>query len=884
MKLRQYQQDAVEGTFRVWENNRSALIVLPTGTGKTVVFAEIAKRVHDKTGKRIMVLAHREELIFQAKDKIHAVTGLEAHIEMGKYRVSGELFGHAPVIVSTVQTHTSGGDGGGRMTKFNPDEYGLVILDECFVAGTLVDGVPIEKIKLGCTVETHQGRGMVTHIFKNPAKELCKITTRKGREIVCTPNHPIWNGQKWVPASLLTKDTILATIMPLKGITDEKSNMFSMSESILPEIMEQSNDTVLLKRMHQDRISEKTKSCYSLLFNLWERANIYWKNFIQITLKTRSLLSRMYFGSCQKHNKQDSGCTWRGNNTSSEDKRNEPSRSQSDCINQAPRNGMEANCSWRKWTWPDYSRAGIGKCIGMGIECLLGYKNATGFWLSNVLQIGHWKSCFASWNRSGRSHAQCSFPEGARHQENRVFENDWVESVEIYKQGSGDEFARLCPDGFVYNLEVTNGNTYFANGILVHNCHHSTSSSWKKCIEWYSRNPDLKVLGVTATPDRADEEALGQVFDEVAYDYEVMDAIQDGWLVPVKQQMVSVGHLDLSNVHTTAGDLNQGELSEVLENEQTLHEIATPTHEICGDRRAIVFAATVKQAERLCEIFNRLKAGSSAWVCGKTDKDDRKRILSDFKAGKIQYVCNVGVLTEGFDDDGVEVIVMARPTKSRSLYAQMAGRGTRPHSTVAHELGKMELPWERREAIKNSPKGSCLLIDFVGNSGKHKLCSSADILGGKYSEEEIKKATDRAKASCEAVDMTEELEKARKDIQNEKLRQAARRAAIVCRTKYSVTEINPFDVFDMVPTVSRGWDRCKKLSDKQKEMLDKQGIKTDNLSYAQGKQLLDELFRRWNNKLPSFKQQKVLNKAGFTAPMRPSETKKVMETLAKRWV
>lgn len=884
MQLRPYQQEAVERVFEEWKTAKSTLIVLPTGCGKTLCMAEIARRVYVEKNQRVILLAHREELIFQAQDKIHKISGLDVQVEMGAYRTQPGLFDAPPVIVSTIQTQTAGNDGGGRMTKFDPSQFGLLLVDECFIAGTLVDGVPIEKIKLGRTVETHQGRGMVTHVFKTPAKELCRITTRKGREIVCTPNHPIWNGQTWVPASLLTKHSILVTIIPSKGITDEKTNVFSMFKRVFTKIMEQLNGSILFKGMQASSLCQTEKSCALQLFDMWKGIGIVWKKITKQEIKKCSLwIARMQINSFTKRNPKNIRCSWWKHDISSQDKRNEQAGSQSGRVNKAPCNGMEANGAGRKWTWANYSRAGISKCIRMGLECVLGYKNASYFWLSNVLQIGHWKSCFTNWNRGRWVLPPGDFSTRAGHQENRVFENDWVESVEVYKQGSGDEFARLCPDGFVYNLEVTNGNTYFANGILVHNCHHATAGSYRRCIEWYSQNPNLKILGVTATPDRSDEEALGQVFESVAYDYEVMDAIQDGWLVPVKQQMVSVGHMDLSNVHTTAGDLNQGELSEVLENEQTLHEIAHPTSEICGDRRAIVFAATVKQAERLCEIFNRIKPNSSAWVCGKTDKEVRKKLLADFKAGIIQYVCNVGVLTEGFDDDGVEVIVMARPTKSRSLYAQMAGRGTRPHSTVAHELGKMGLPEDRRNAIKDSPKGSCLIIDFVGNSGKHKLCSSADILGGKYTEEEVQRATDRAKASNEAVDMTDELEKARKAIQDEKLRQAARRAAIVCRTKYSVTEINPFDVFDIVPSVARGWDRCKVLSAKQKEMLEKQGIKTENLSYTHGKQLLDEIFRRWNKKMPSLKQQKVLNKAGFTAPMRPAETKKVMEQLAQRW-
>jgi superfamily II DNA or RNA helicase len=130
MKLRPYQREAVEGVFSTWRDSDSALIVLPTGCGKTVVFAEIARRAVAEWGKRVMILAHREELMFQAREKIKAVTGLEAHIEMGEYRAETGLFGASPVVVSTVQTHTAGGDGGGRMTKFAPEDFGLLVIDE----------------------------------------------------------------------------------------------------------------------------------------------------------------------------------------------------------------------------------------------------------------------------------------------------------------------------------------------------------------------------------------------------------------------------------------------------------------------------------------------------------------------------------------------------------------------------------------------------------------------------------------------------------------------------------------------------------------------------------------------------------------------------------
>ncbi len=529
MKLRDYQELAAEGVFREWEEHTSALAVLPTGLGKTVLFAEIIRRMHER-GARAMVLAHREELITQAADKIHRVTGLEAQIEMGEYHVQPYFGQMPPVVVSTVQTHCAGGDGAGRMSKFDPQEFGLVVIDEA---------------------------------------------------------------------------------------------------------------------------------------------------------------------------------------------------------------------------------------------------------------------------------------------------------------------------------------------------HHATAGTYRRCIDWYRQNPACKVLGVTATPDRADEAALGQVFESVAYEYGVLEAIQNGWLVPIEQQMVTVGSLDFSGIRTTAGDLNQGDLAEVMETERNLQGIAAPTVEICGDRRAIIFATTVEQAERLAEILNRYKPDKAAWLCGKTDKEDRRRMLADFKAGRLQFVVNVGVLTEGFDDAGVQVVVMARPTKSRALYAQMAGRGTRPAEDIAGRLGDVATAHERCAMIRNSCKPSCLIVDFCGNAGRHKLCCTADILGGSIDDEVVAEVARRVRENGKPVDMTEELAKVKAEVEARKKREAATRAGLQARAQFLVTKIDPFNEWDLSPVQERGWDRGRRFSPKQSQvLLERIGVDPEKTPYGQGKQLLDEYFRRVSSGMASLKQAALLKRSGFHMPLR----------------
>jgi superfamily II DNA or RNA helicase len=418
--------------------------------------------------------------------------------------------------------------------------------------------------------------------------------------------------------------------------------------------------------------------------------------------------------------------------------------------------------------------------------------------------------------------------------------------------------------------------------VIVDEAHHATSSTWRRTLAYYRQNPNLKILGVTATPDRADEEALGQVFQSVAFDYEILDAIKDGYLVPIDQQMVFIENLDFSAMRTTAGDLNSADLAAVMEAEKNLHGIVSSSVDIIKERSAVVFAVSVKQAEMMAEIFNRHRQGMAGWVCGKTPKEERRALLKGFDDGDTQVVVNVGVLTEGWDSPGCEVIIQARPTKSRCLYSQMVGRATRPLPGLVDGIATPEL---RREAIANSPKPSMLVVDFVGNAGKHKLMTTADILGGKVSDEAVERATKIAKEG-KAVRMADALEQAERDIKAEieahKRREAARKAKIIGRASFSSKYIDPFAAFQLEPVRARGWDTGKSLSEKQRSMLLRHGVNPEEMPVAQARQVLNEMFRRFNNNLATIKQCKLLNKHGYeTKNLTMKDASALIDALAK---
>lgn len=421
--------------------------------------------------------------------------------------------------------------------------------------------------------------------------------------------------------------------------------------------------------------------------------------------------------------------------------------------------------------------------------------------------------------------------------------------------------------------------------LWIDECHHAVADSFRAVIAYYIKgNPDLKMLGVTATPDRSDDEGLGQIFQSAAYSYELPDAIRDGYLVPIRQRAVVIEGLDFSKCRTTAGDLNALDLEAAMMAEEPLHGVAHATIEIANgleqhclqkikddplrasvlsgwldgkrQRRTLIFTITVKHAAKLAEILNRWQPGSATHVAGDGGDDGmsldiRKQRLASFSAGRVQYLVNCMIASEGYDEPGIELVVMGRPTKSRALAVQQIGRGTRPLKDLADILGDFPDDVARRQAIADSPKSFIEILDFVGNSGRHRLVTAADILGGGVYDESI---IDRAAelAQDEAIDVTEALEQAQgeadEDAQmrlmfaeneaamieadDERRRSEAskRLAHVVATASYQVTEVdatNPYETTAPQQSHMEIAGNSKLATDKQVEFLGKLGVKRE---------------------------------------------------------
>ena len=369
--------------------------------------------------------------------------------------------------------------------------------------------------------------------------------------------------------------------------------------------------------------------------------------------------------------------------------------------------------------------------------------------------------------------------------------------------------------------------------------HYAGAPAFEAVVRHFESNPNLKILGVTATPDRTDNQAMFRVFKSVAFDIEITDLIKLGYLVNVDQRMAKIESLDFSKCRITEGDLNSSDLIRVMEVEKTLLGMADVIVKTVGQKRTVVFCRGIEQAERMTEIFNRHREGSARSVFGYTSEAERDETLEKFGNGELQICVNVGVLTEGYDNPGIEAVVMARPTLSRSLYAQMVGRGLRPLTGVVESV-LVDNPEARYKAIATSAKHSLLLLDFVGNSGRHSLVTSADILGGRKVSEQARIIARKKIEERGSGNMLDELALAEQELRDRE--EARKRKGLKPEASFTLTYVDPFDAIRKRAEKWKGYEQVGELSAKQRGILAKNGYNPDDYTPQAGQALITKIF------------------------------------------
>lgn len=375
----------------------------------------------------------------------------------------------------------------------------------------------------------------------------------------------------------------------------------------------------------------------------------------------------------------------------------------------------------------------------------------------------------------------------------------------------------------------------YYSSVIVDEAHHCLSDSYQRVLEHFSA---ANVLGVTATPDRGDMRNLGRFFDSRAYEYTMSQAIRDKYLCPVKAQMIPL-KLDISDVGMSNGDYSAGEVGTALEPylRQIAHEIA----ENYADRKTVVFLPLIHISQTFCDLLNEMGL-PAAEVNG--NSADRADILRDFEAGRYSVLCNSMLLTEGWDCPSVDCIVILRPTKVRSLYQQMVGRGMRLYP------GKEEL----------------ILLDFLWMTERHDLCRPSSLIS---KDTEIAAKIDRQVMDAPyGVDIMDAEEQAEKDVLQEREQALARQLAemrhrqrkLVDPLQYAMS-IAAEDLANYVPTFA--WEMAPP-SQKQLQFLEKRGIFAESVeNMGKARLLIDRLIRRQDEGLSTPKQIRCLERYGF---------------------
>ena len=375
---------------------------------------------------------------------------------------------------------------------------------------------------------------------------------------------------------------------------------------------------------------------------------------------------------------------------------------------------------------------------------------------------------------------------------------------------------------------------YFGT-IIIDEAHHAITDGYRRILDYFG---DAKVLGVTATPDRGDMRNLGEVFDSLAFEYKLTDAIKEGYLCRIMAQTIPL-KLDISSVTMSGGDYAVGDLGTALD--PYLEQIAAEMAQRCKGRKTVVFLPLIKTSQKFRDLLNS-HGFRAAEVNGQST--DRKEVLADFDAGKYNVLCNSMLLTEGWDCPSVDCVVVLRPTKVRSLYSQMVGRGTRLSP------GKSDL----------------LLLDFLWMTDKHELCRPADLvcedravarqmtenLAQTGCPEDIEEAA--AQASEDVVAQREEA------LAKQLAEQRRKKARPVDPLQYEMS-IQAEDLAGYVPAF--GWE-AGPPSAEQTAALEKMGILPDAVESAgKASLLLDRLNERRAEGLTTPKQIRVLERYGF---------------------
>lgn len=761
---RYYQLEAEEAVNKALDRHViNQMLVMSGGCGKTFTSAKIVKNKG-----RVLWGTHTAELIEQSAiallaerdlmpydELLFTINSHDGIINLLQNVKAGNLFSDPrtklisdnigiikadlfdidkPIVMASMQTLHR------RLHLIPPDHFDVVVGDECFPAGTMIDNVPIEEIKVGDTVrsfnhDTNQVElKKVVRLFKNEIKtNLLKVKLSNGIEFICTDNHPIYTQEygyvtaKFISESVCDKEM---SCLYLPYGKKQKANRISNDQDLLfkmrllwnrfrryksKDILQKSMFTSMPKHIEKT----KKKGLYSQLQNLRKRSKIYYKSRESKVLCWNSLLfTRMLFNKKKsRHEVIEIENRLQGHVRKNEDRQPDVetwNKREDDQINAGQ------NISFKRWKRRKHQTSNndvSSNWIRYGVQHsnLSGQRDVSE--PTNLLQSRSWSPGSKISNRSGWKDSQTKEVEISGQKENRDIEFVRVDSCEIYQRGSRGKCSKVCEKSYVYNFEVEDNHNYFVENTLVHNCHLYMAQSFKKSLDHFK--PKLRLL-LTATPHRLDGMPLSDICDEIVYEYGIEKGIADGFLCELEAIQIKT-NTNVDTVKTTAGELNQKDLQVVINTPERNRLIVDKYIEYASGRQFIAYCVDVKHAQDLCQEFKDRGLNVELVVGDEEITPERKKVINDFKSGKYIGLVNVQILVAGFDHPNTSCVIQACPTKSLTKYIQSTVRGSRlKDESVVSKFGQ-----------------NCIILDFIDVTTRHKLVNTWSLDKGKPTMERV---------------------------------------------------------------------------------------------------------------------------------------------------
>lgn len=372
--------------------------------------------------------------------------------------------------------------------------------------------------------------------------------------------------------------------------------------------------------------------------------------------------------------------------------------------------------------------------------------------------------------------------------------------------------------------------------VVIDECHHAIADTHKRILSHFDGH--AAVVGVTATPDRGDKKNLGQYFNRVAFEIGLLDLINQGYLSKIVVKSVPL-EIDITKVRTSKGDFDEHDLGDALL--PYLREIAKAIRIEAAWRKTLVFVPLIMTSKKMVEAL--IEEGVNARHVDGTS-DDRREILQAFERAEFDCLVNSQLLVEGYDCPSVDCIVPLRPTKSRALYSQQVGRGTR----IA------------------PAKRNLLLLDFLWLHEKHNLIRPAHLIASTAQQaqdmtEIIQKAGGwEGQATLDLQGVASEASVVRERKLQQELKAKAKRSARTMDAMDFCLSVHAIETADWEDTTSCD---AQAPTDKQKSMLEKNAIDLDSIkSRGHASAIIDLMMNRAHMGLATPKQVRFLNQQG----------------------